>query len=165
MEKDQDLRPCFLSIKLRQGRSLWLPTQPYQRTNRYAVVGAMPAFFTPTPHQLHTNRCVVASVMPMFVLLYPRISHTNSYAVDGVLSVFHLLHPRIGYTNSYAVVGVMPSFYRPTARLILDTTDLLCLYVASSFTPSFLRLSLSTTSAMAPSPVTLHAVPKLSIAM
>ena len=31
-----------LGAPLRQGRSLWLPTLPYQQTNRYAVVGAMP---------------------------------------------------------------------------------------------------------------------------
>jgi len=40
-EKDQDLRPCFLLSLPRQGRSLWLPTLPFQRTNRYAVVGSM----------------------------------------------------------------------------------------------------------------------------
>ena len=31
-----------LGAPLRQGRSLSLPTLPYQQTNRYAVVGAMP---------------------------------------------------------------------------------------------------------------------------
>ena len=31
-----------LYTSLRQGRSLPLPTLPFQRTNRYAVVGAMP---------------------------------------------------------------------------------------------------------------------------
>ena len=30
-----------LNGPLRQGRSLWLPTLPYQKTNRYAVVGIM----------------------------------------------------------------------------------------------------------------------------
>ena len=30
-----------LGAPLRQGRSLWLPTLPYQRTNRYAVVSSM----------------------------------------------------------------------------------------------------------------------------
>ena len=29
-----------LGAPLRQGRSLWLPTLPYQQTNRYAVVSA-----------------------------------------------------------------------------------------------------------------------------
>ena len=38
-------------------------------------------------------------------------------------------------------------------------------YAAVFSTFALLRLSLSTTSAMAPSPVTLQAVPKLSIAM
>ena len=35
-----------LGAPLRQGRSLWLPTLPYQRTNRYAVVNAMQALST-----------------------------------------------------------------------------------------------------------------------
>ena len=39
METDQYLRHCFLSAQTRQGRSLSLPTLPYQKTNRYAVVG------------------------------------------------------------------------------------------------------------------------------
>ena len=39
METDQYLRHCFLSAQPRQGRSLWLPTLPYQQANRYAVVG------------------------------------------------------------------------------------------------------------------------------
>ncbi|EEX53220.1 hypothetical protein HMPREF6745_1293 [Prevotella sp. oral taxon 472 str. F0295] len=50
-------------MQLRQGRSLWLPTLPYQRTNRYAVDGVMPAF----------------------VLLHPRICYTNSYEVIGAI--------------------------------------------------------------------------------
>ncbi|KDR51540.1 hypothetical protein [Hoylesella loescheii] len=41
METDQDLRPCFSQPQPRQGRSLSLPTLPYQKTNRYAVVGTM----------------------------------------------------------------------------------------------------------------------------
>ena len=32
-----------LGAPFRQGRSLWLPTLPFQRTNRYAVVDAMQA--------------------------------------------------------------------------------------------------------------------------
>ena len=36
-----------LSAPLRQGRSLSLPTLPYQRTNRYAVVGATQATIVP----------------------------------------------------------------------------------------------------------------------
>ena len=42
-ETDQDLRPCFPQPQSRQGRSLSLPTLPFQKTNRYAVVGAMQA--------------------------------------------------------------------------------------------------------------------------
>ena len=38
-KKDQDLRPSFVHVQLRQGRSPQLPTLPYQRTNRHAVVG------------------------------------------------------------------------------------------------------------------------------
>ena len=60
METDQDLRPCFSQPQPRQGRSLSLPTLPFQKTNRYAVVGAMQATNRPltinifawgTPHQ------------------------------------------------------------------------------------------------------------------
>ena len=40
-ETDQDLRPWVFSVQLRQGRSLWLPTLPYQQANRYAVVGTI----------------------------------------------------------------------------------------------------------------------------
>ena len=47
----------------RQGRSLWLPTLPYQRTNRYAVDGAKLVFY----------------------LLQLRISYTNHYAVVAVM--------------------------------------------------------------------------------
>ena len=51
-----------LDEPFRQGRSLSLPTLPFQKTNRYAVVGVMPAF----------------------VLLRLRISYTNRYVVDGI---------------------------------------------------------------------------------
>ena len=34
-----------LYMPLRQGRSLPLPTLPFQRTNRYAVVGSMQTLF------------------------------------------------------------------------------------------------------------------------
>ena len=36
-----------LVAPLRQGRSLWLPTLPYQKTNRYAVVSAKQAVIAP----------------------------------------------------------------------------------------------------------------------
>ena len=36
-----------LGAPLRQGRSLWLPTLPYQETNRYAVVSAKQAVIAP----------------------------------------------------------------------------------------------------------------------
>ena len=55
----------------RQGRSLWLPTLPFQKTNRYAVVGAKLVFY----------------------LLRLRISYTNSYEVIGPIEVFYLLRP------------------------------------------------------------------------
>ena len=42
METDQCLRHCFLSVPPRQGRLLWLPTLPFQQTNRYAVDSARP---------------------------------------------------------------------------------------------------------------------------
>ena len=51
-----------LDEPFRQGRSLSLPPLPYQKANRYAVVGVMPAF----------------------VLLRLRISHTNRSAIDGI---------------------------------------------------------------------------------
>ena len=73
-------------MQLRQGRSLWLPTLPYQQTNRYAVDGAMPTF----------------------VLLHPHIGYTNRYAVDGVMPAFVLLSSHIGYTNRPVVVGTTP---------------------------------------------------------
>lgn len=60
----------------------------------------------------------------MFVLLRICIGYTNRYEVVSVIPTFVLLCLRIGYTNSYAVVGVMPSLYRPTARLIVDATDI-----------------------------------------
>ena len=63
-------------MQLRQGRSLRLPTLPYQRTNRYAVVG----------------------VMPVLVLLCTRIGYPNHYAAIGAKLVFHLLYPRIGWS-------------------------------------------------------------------
>ena len=37
-----------LNAPLRQGRSLSLPTLPYQKTNRYAVVGETPLTHTQT---------------------------------------------------------------------------------------------------------------------
>ena len=87
-----------LGAPFRQGRSLWLPTLPYQRTNRYAVVSAMPVFVLLRLCIGYPNHYAVVGVMPTVVLLRSRISHTNRYAVDGVLSVFHLLHPRIGWS-------------------------------------------------------------------
>ena len=119
-------------MQLRQGRSLWLPTLPYQRTNRYAVVGvtqvfylfclcigytngyevvsAIPAFIFLRPRIGHTNRYMVVSVIPVFVILHPHIGYTNRYAVDGVMSAFVLLRLRISHINRYAIVGAMPVF-------------------------------------------------------
>ena len=69
-EKDQDLRPCFLLSLHRQGRSLSLPTLPFQKTNRYAVDGAM----------------------QMLLLLPTRINHVNCYAIVGAINVVYDLY-------------------------------------------------------------------------
>ncbi len=50
-------------MQLRQGRSLSLPTLPYQRTNRYAVDGAKLVFYLLLPHIDHTNHYAVVAVM------------------------------------------------------------------------------------------------------
>ena len=73
-------------MQLRQGRSLWLPTLPYQQTNRYAVDGAKLVFH----------------------LLCLRIGYPNHYAAVGAMSVFILLCPHIGRTNRYMVVSTTP---------------------------------------------------------
>ena len=106
--KDQDLRPCFLSIQLRQGRSLSLPTLPFQRTNRYAVDGVMPVFVLLRLCIGYPNHYAVVGVMPTFVLLRLCIGYTNRYGVDGVMPAFVLLCPRICYTNHPVVVGTTP---------------------------------------------------------
>ena len=130
MEKDQDLRPCLSPPQPRQGRSLWLPTLPYQQTNRYAVVGVIPTFVSfrfcigyanryavdGTKPVLvsfrlcigYINRYAVTSVMPVFVSFRLRISHTNRYAVDGAKPVLVSFCLCIGYINCYAVVGTTP---------------------------------------------------------
>ena len=95
-------------MKLRQGRSLWLPTLPYQQTNRYAVDGAKLVFYLLRLRISHINRYAVVGAMPVFVLLYPHIGYTNSYPVDGAKLVSYLLRPRISHTNGYAVVGTTP---------------------------------------------------------
>ena len=95
-------------MQLRQGRSLWLPTLPFQKTNRYAVDGAKLVFYLLSHRIGYTNRYAVVGAMPVFVLLYPHIGYTNSYPVDGAKLVFHLLCLRIGHTNGYAVVGTTP---------------------------------------------------------
>ena len=84
-EKDQDLRPCSLLSLHRQGRSLSLPTLPFQKTNRYAVVGAKQMLF----------------------LLQTRINHANCNAVVGPMQMLFLLQTRINHVNRYAVVGSM----------------------------------------------------------
>ena len=95
-------------MQLRQGRSLWLPTLPFQKTNRYAVDGAKLVFYLLSHRIGYTNRYAVVGAMPVFVLLYPHIGYTNSYAVDGAKLVSYLLRPRISHTNGYAVVGTTP---------------------------------------------------------
>ena len=88
METDQDLRPCFSQPQPRQGRSLSLPTLPYQKTNRYAVDG----------------------VKLVFVFFCVCISQANRYAVDGAKPVLVSHRLRISHTNRYAVVRVIPTF-------------------------------------------------------
>ena len=88
-EKDQDLRPCFLLSLPRQGRSLWLPTLPFQRTNRYAVDGAKQMLF----------------------LLQTRINHVSRYSVDGSMLMFFLLQTRINHANRSSVVGEISGSY------------------------------------------------------
>ena len=117
-------------MQLRQGRSLWLPTLPYQQTNRYAVdgaklvfhllclrigypnhyaaVGAMSVFILLCPHIGRTNRYMVVSVIPVFVILRSRIFHTNRYEVVSAIPAFVLLHPHIGHTNHPMVVSTTP---------------------------------------------------------
>gem|GEM_PF-2643739 len=70
-------------MQLRQGRSLRLPTLPYQKTNRYAVDGAKLVFYLLPLRISCPNHSVVVSVIPVFVLLSPRIGYTNRYAVVG----------------------------------------------------------------------------------
>ena len=100
-----------LGAPLRQGRSLRLPTLPYQRTNRYAVDGAKLVFYLLLLRIGYTNRYYVVSVIPTFVLLRLCIDYTNRYGVDGVMSAFVLLCPRICYTNHPVVVGTTPLIY------------------------------------------------------
>ena len=66
MGTDQYLRHCFLSAQPRQGRSLWLPTLPYQKANRYAVDGAKLVFYLLLLRIGYTNRYAVVGVMPTF---------------------------------------------------------------------------------------------------
>ena len=105
-EKDQDLRPCFLLSLHRQGRSLWLPTLPSQRTNRYAVVGSMQmSFYFKLVSNLPSllGRWLNTDV----VLLQTRINHANRYSVDGSMQMLFFLQTRINHVNRYAVDGSM----------------------------------------------------------
>ena len=86
-EKDQDLRPCFLLSLHRQGRSLWLPTLPFQRTNRYAVVSSMQMLFLLQTHINHVYRYAVVGAMQMVFLLQTHINHANRYAVVGSMQM------------------------------------------------------------------------------
>ena len=83
-EKDQDLRPCFLLSLPRQGRSLWLPTLPFQKTNRYAVVGSIQMLFLLQTRINHANRCAEFGSMQMLFLLQTRINHANCYSVVAI---------------------------------------------------------------------------------
>ena len=95
-------------MQLRQGRSLWLPTLPYQQTNRYAVDGAKLVFHLLLFRIGYTNRYYVVSVIPVFVILRSRIFHTNRYEVVSAIPAFVLLHPHIGHTNHPMVVSTTP---------------------------------------------------------
>ena len=72
-----------LYTPFRQGRSLSLPTLPFQKTNRYAVDGSMQMLF----------------------LLQTHINHVNKYAVDGSILMLFLLQTCINYANHHAVVS------------------------------------------------------------
>ena len=60
-DTDQHLWRWFHSAQRRQGRSLWLPTQPYQKTNPFVVVGSSKTTDKPpflrllAHHKLPTN--------------------------------------------------------------------------------------------------------------
>ena len=106
-EKDQDLRPCFLLSLTRQGRSLPLPTLPFQQINRYAVDGSIQMLFLLQTRINHANRYTVDGSMQMLFLLQTRINHANRYAVDGSMQMLFLLQTRINHANCYAVDGSM----------------------------------------------------------
>ena len=110
-EKDQDLRPCFLLSLHRQGRSLSLPTLPFQQTNRYAVVGAKQMLFLLQTHINHVNRYAVVGSMQMLFLLQTRINHSSCYAVVGSMQMLFLLQTRINHVNRYAVGGSINVVY------------------------------------------------------
>lgn len=61
METDQHLWRWFHSAQRRLGRSLWRPTQPYQKTNPFVVVGSSKTTDKPpflrllAHHKLPTN--------------------------------------------------------------------------------------------------------------
>ena len=110
-EKDQDLRPCFLLSLHRQGRSLSLPTLPFQQTNRYAVVSSMQMLFLFQTRINHANHYAVDGSMQMLFLLQTRINHSSCYAVVGSVQMFFLLQTRINHSNYYVVVGSMQMLF------------------------------------------------------
>ena len=110
-EKDQDLRPCSLLSLHRQGRSLWLPTLPFQRTNRYAVVSSMQMLFLFQTRINYANHYAVDGSMQMLFLLQTRINHSSCYAVVGPMQMLFLLQTRINHANRYAVVGAINVVY------------------------------------------------------
>jgi len=56
----------LLPARPRQGRSLWLPTLPFQQTNRYAVVGET------------SLRCTLTMMSCFYLELVHHIKATNS---------------------------------------------------------------------------------------
>ena len=110
-EKDQDLRPCFLLSLPRQGRSLSLPTLPFQRANRYAVVGSMQMLFLLPTRINHANRYAVVGAMQMLCLLQTRINDVNRCAVVGEIQALFFLQTHIIHVNRYAVGGSINVVY------------------------------------------------------
>ena len=84
METDQDLRPCFSQPQPRQGRSLSLPTLPYQKTNRYAVVGAKAI------HSL-SNLAQKASVLIPNTRIMVSTCNLTCPKTHGILSRSHII--------------------------------------------------------------------------
>ena len=73
----------FLHIIFSPFHSFTFVSLPYQRANRYAVVGAKPVLVSFRLYIGYINRYAVVSVIPVFVILRLCIGYTNHYAVVG----------------------------------------------------------------------------------